>query len=486
MKNFHPRELKWIGVKFLDPIGRVFEFDSTYYRAIYPHKVAYTKKLLEAEFIRDLVRRRLLVGAEIAELSVEGYGMVLKHESCPFITRPLSWSREFLREAALCGIDLNLSLFEHSYGTIDLHTGNIQQIGLGKPVWIDWGSICPLNEIDGGAGSIVELKNYYLHPLHLLLTKPSLAQIVRHAMYHLGGINDEQFRELTGGSLDLPGANRCEQLLAIREQVALLRFPQKETQWGDYQQNAVLENPEVVQDARTRTIYEIMKRAKPKKYIDLSCSAGRFSFMAARLGAKVYAVDYDEIAIERLHATLRQSKESLSITTAMADVMKPHEVKADFATALALEHHLWLTQRFPVERIAEVFASYTTGTLLTEFMPFGLGSTRPVPDPLPQNYRLIQFVDAFRPWFEKIQIIYCAAPMSYSFRVLLFCSGKRNFTPDDPASVETVFAPFSWAAPDSFFRIICDHCGGVLATSSESSAHCPSCNTMQKMRTFIP
>jgi len=56
---YHPTELDWIGVRFLDPIGRVFLLDGDYYRAIYPDKVEYVKNLIESDVIKQLIENKL-------------------------------------------------------------------------------------------------------------------------------------------------------------------------------------------------------------------------------------------------------------------------------------------------------------------------------------------------------------------------------------------------------------------------------------------
>ena len=161
MKELPESGLNWKGVRFLDPLGRVFEYEGEFYRAIYPHKIEYVQSLFEREIIDRLVQKRLIVETRITEFKLNGYGLILWHRRIPFLTRPEEWSRKFLRDAALCGIELNLELLPFGLGTIDFHCANIQQQGRCSPVWIDLGSICPLNSIDQGKGALSELQKYY-------------------------------------------------------------------------------------------------------------------------------------------------------------------------------------------------------------------------------------------------------------------------------------------------------------------------------------
>jgi hypothetical protein len=36
-------DVHWVGIRFFDPMARVFLFNGEYYRAIYPHRVDYVR-----------------------------------------------------------------------------------------------------------------------------------------------------------------------------------------------------------------------------------------------------------------------------------------------------------------------------------------------------------------------------------------------------------------------------------------------------------
>src|SRR5690349_19754345 len=119
MTSLPSTQLEWLGIRFLDPNGRVFRWEGEIYRAIYPDRVPYVLSLFERGIVAELVERGLLISSELTKLKVEGYGLVLRHRTLPYITKPWEWNRSFIRDAAIKTIDLNLALLKWGLGTVD-------------------------------------------------------------------------------------------------------------------------------------------------------------------------------------------------------------------------------------------------------------------------------------------------------------------------------------------------------------------------------
>ena len=147
----------------------------------------------------------------------------------------------------------------------------------------------------------------------------------------------------------------------------------------------------------------------------------------ARQGAEVFAVDYDEGAIEKLYELARGCGERISVTSACADLTRPNPVKpqAELVLALALTHHLSLSQHFPFAHIAENLVGYCTRALIVEYMPNGLGGVRVKPDPLPEWYTLEKFMEAFRRHFQSVEVVTYPAENA-SPRTMVLCDGKKQ------------------------------------------------------------
>lgn len=488
MASLKPKDLNWIGTRFLDPIGRVFAHEGEYYRAIYPHQVRYVNQLLGLDVIKRLMIEGLLVETQVTKLEVEGYGMVLQHQPIPYITYAEVWNRKLYRDAALCGINLNLALLDQGLGTIDFHTNNILQGPNCQPVWIDFGSIAPLSTFDAN-GPVTEMTNNFLHPLFLMSQRTHLTHIARFLAYQLGGITADQFRDMTGATLEFEDkGNPRASYLAAREWLQALEFPKLSTMWDEYQavdyvHDLDRESMRISYDKRTAVIHKVLETCQPRRVVDLSCNAGRFSFLAATMGADTYAVDLDEEAVDRMYDYARQFPDPLTVTAAVHDVMKPPRAVGDLVLGLALTHHLSLSQHHRFENIAERFAAYTTDVLLTEFMPYGLGSTKPHPDPLPAGYNLQEFIAAHRPHFGKLEVIYCPSTLAGSFRILMLCTERRTSSGAD-TQIKLSLVKRDKATESFIYRFICPSCQKLFVNNPGEAIKCPHCQTEPNFSTF--
>lgn len=448
MTSLPPDKLRWLGVRFLDPSGRVFEFEGEFYRAIYPDKVAHVRKLFDSGIVARLVERGLLIPTEITPLELSGYGLVLHHRRVPFTIRGGDWPRSLLRDAGRVVLELNLELLRDGFCTLDAHSANIGQIDCCRPVWLDLGSIATVPKRNTG---LAEFRRCYTNPLRLLARSPQLGRLAR-TLISDGGVSDEEMSALAGvvGFLakaqrhprvakllkrakdalprEADGIKAREQLLRAELEKIDVTFPPLSTQWGGYHQSAAL--PASYDDqtsTRRQTILRLLRELKPRRVLDLACNEGFFSFMAARQGCEVLAVDYDEGAVESLYTTARQCREPLQVTAACYDLLKPRRAipQGELVFALALTHHLSITQQFPFSHIAALLAGYTTDALITEFMPNGVGGHTPKPDPLPAWYTLENYMEAFRPHFASVERVEYPIDPTVSPRVMILCRGRK-------------------------------------------------------------
>jgi SAM-dependent methyltransferase len=450
-----PERVEWLTEFLFDTTGRVFRYEGEIYRAIYPQAVARVEALFTSGVIDEVVASKLLVPTERTALSLEGYGLVLKHRHLPFITAATEWCRSFLREAGRVYLDLNTVLARHGLCTIDAHPGNYGQMGCCRPVWLDFGSITPLESADAG---LAQFRRFFTNPLTFAAKNAVLTRFTR-AINFTGGISDEELAAIgesdslanrvasaIGSRLRsiLPreknaGADsgaRISLLDKHREELDAFVFPELETTWGDYHPASHLEGDvDLYGTPRRAAILRTIERLKPRRVIDLASNAGFYSVFAAKTGAEVLAVDYDEAAVERLFAFSRTPKaEGLQITCACCDVTRPTVLRnpmpreADLVLALALTHHLALGQKCTFSKIASLLAPYCSDSLLVEFMPCGLGGNVPKPDPLPTWYNLENFMEALRTHFGSIEIV--AENKEPQWRVLILARNPKR-SPSD-------------------------------------------------------
>jgi hypothetical protein len=441
-----PESLRWIGVRFLDPSGRVFIHEGEFFRAIYPRRVQSVQQLFTDGIVDQLVGRGLVIPTTVSKLQVDGFPLVLHHRRAPFDVRPADWNRSLFRDAASVFVDLNLLLLKHGLCTVDAHGANFGQIGCCRPVWLDFGSIVPIQTGDEG---VEEFRRCFINPLKLLSRPGNLGRLTR-VLSRDGGVSDDEMAWLGGKSARLIAKGTAltrevrrriarvtgvsvkkwrERLLIAARRDSDVTFPRLKTQWANYQQNSALpEGYEHLNNSRRETVLRLLRQLHPKRVIDLAGNEGFFSFMAARHGAETLCVDFDEGAVENFYVTARRCAEPLQITAGCADVMQPRERRhtGDFVIAMALTHHLSLTQRFPFAHIAANLASLTTDSLLTEFMPNGVGSHRIAPDPLPDWYRFEHFAATLQQHFKSVEEIEYDRDPKVSPRRMILCRHPKS------------------------------------------------------------
>ena len=77
------------------------------------------------------------------------------------------------------------------------------------------------------------------------------------------------------------------------------------------------------------------------------------------------------------------------------------KVKSDIAVALAVTHHLLLTQKCPIDSVFKKIGQYSNRYVLIEFMPLGLWGGYYTP-PIPEWYNLNWFREKFKRHFKLL------------------------------------------------------------------------------------
>lgn len=432
MQKLLSSDLTWLGVRFLDPVGRVFLHEGEIYRAVYPERAGFLKSTWKRGVYDRAIEAGFLVPCRIEkEIEVEGYGPIVWHERQAFAVNSSELCRVQALDYARLVLDFNLHLARSDvgYGLIDAHSSNIFQRGCARPVWTDLGSIRTLKD---AAVGLEEFKRLWWRPLKLVEKDSRLWRVVR--LLLPGGISAEEFEAMGGTDEPETPTHTGEGLVAMRlKWLEALRaslpteLPPDATYWAEYHGEEILPNDYEGRGARLNAIRDLVLKVKPKTVIDLACANGLYSFMAARAGARVLAADYDEGAITRCYETARACEVPLSVTVASYDITTTRlkYPQAEMVFALAVTHHISITQGFPFTYIAQQLAKFTTQHLITEFMPNGLGATIK-PETLPAGYTLEAFLEAFRKSFKKVTLVPADIPSTHSPRIIVHCESPRS------------------------------------------------------------
>jgi SAM-dependent methyltransferase len=220
---------------------------------------------------------------------------------------------------------------------------------------------------------------------------------------------------------------------ALKRDVQSLHFAPPKSRWSQYYEdiNAFFDPAHF--NAKQRVIAELLDRCKPRTVVDIGCNQGGYAILAAQAGARVVAFDTDDDSVAALY---RMAKlKNMLILPLVADVLYPspqagwrglefppatERFRSQMVFALALVHHLAITQIQTFGRIVQTLADYTEDWLVTEFVPLG--------DPRSQEllltnrrdmswYSLDNFLDALKIVFRQVETF----PSYPVGRTLCFC-----------------------------------------------------------------
>lgn len=422
----------------VDPHGRLFRHEGKLYRAIQPEISQTYRDLLTHPGCAKLFELGL-IDTWIADIQLEGAGLVLEHRELPLVSYGFEWCAPMLMDAARLTIDLAIELDKLGFELLDAHPWNVLFEG-STPRFIDFGSIKPTDKDTPWCGQAEFIKTF-INPLFLLVR--GHAESARRGMadYRRWGVTDRELGGIVGRKerlahlwlslTSLPRANqrRPQALAKLRAYLDLIELPEPATEWSDYYKDVESLDDRDAWSNKQRAAEQILRQVKPQSVLDLAANAGWFSMLAARHGCKVTATDNDETCLAELY---RQAKsQALDIHTIVQDFTCPapahgpddvfpdaySRLRSDLVLALAITHHLVFKAGVDFQQIARVLDGFTGKAMLVEFVPkedrhVALWYTEAY-----QWYNLDNFKAALAPYFDRITV----HPSNREPRVLLFC-----------------------------------------------------------------
>jgi hypothetical protein len=451
-----------------DEVGTVFLAPDRVFRGVRPEAVEATRSLLRSGLPDDLAARGLMPATRVSSVEIPRHPLVLEHPRLPVVSYPYEWSYGMLRDAAALVLEISELAGARGYELKDCHAYNVVFDGA-RPCYVDFGSLAarppgtagwpPREEFmrsyvyplriwaDGSefmARRLVAASDYMRHGDYGLYRWPFLrwagaAQYQRivglwHRYHLLSRYSDEDLRRRLRPSFArlacaikrrhwLPGQGIA--LGRLRREVLGRRRRGQAGFWTDYQGGdaAFVETP------RYRRVAELVEQSGAVSVIELAGNQGRFGEELLRRGRvrQVLCTDADEQAVDRGYERARASRSALN--TAVLDFICPMtspfgespalRLRAEAAIALAVSHHVLLTQKVPVERMLRHLGAFATKSVFVEFMPLGLWNGQVAP-PVPDWYRL----DWFREAFAREFTLWHEEPLEQNRH--LFCGHVRN------------------------------------------------------------
>jgi ribosomal protein L11 methylase PrmA len=388
---------------FRDNSGYIFEENGTIYRFISTKYQAHYEKLMKSGLYQALVEKKMLISHEEMSDNWESGYRIIQPQQLSFISYPAGWSFSMLKDAALLTLAIQRLAFQHGMILKDASAYNVQFIG-SMPLFIDtlsfetyeagkawqaYGQFCrhflaPLSLMSYIDISLGKLLVNHLDGIPIPLTSKLLPLKTKlnlglYLHIHLHGktqvVNqDKKVKkiEITKKSIE----NLIENLSST---VAGLKYLPQGTEWSEYYEkdvaNTYLKDKKVI-------IRGFLERIQPKKVLDLGANDGTFSRLAAEYAKAVYSFDIDPACVEQNYLALKKENNQC-ITPLLADAANPEpaigwdnterprlwdRAKPDTIMALALIHHLCISNNLPLEYLAKFFAAHCQ-YLIIEWVP---------------------------------------------------------------------------------------------------------------------
>jgi hypothetical protein len=422
-----------------DLLGDVYMYNKCYYRLIRKNLDSFQYLLINTGLVNFFSQKRMMPDHFFRPIKDEKYQYISCSVRGTFVYPPY-YPFLMLLDAAYTWISINEILLDYfpgqELGLLDGHYGNYVQVDNAIPMWCDIGSI--FNTEFGKQFGYSEFVCCYIRPLIMFSLGENIAHI-RDLMHRSqNGISIEEAIKLCGDmeqfkiSETYPQHERRRALAFLRLMLDQLQLNSQKSQWSNYrEENALVlahngtflpNNP----DSRFKTVVDLAIKSGAYSFIDIGCNDGIFSLLLAREGLKGLAIDLDDYAINKLYSFVRKHNE-ISLAIAYGSFMSVVQ-QAELVLALALTHHLYLSQNMSFDQIAQQLSKISTKFVITEFMPDGLdGSSHhpePSPNPLPEDYCLSNFTVALEKYFNHVEIINYSRDRNLSYfsrRILIFC-----------------------------------------------------------------
>jgi hypothetical protein len=398
-----------LAASFRDPSGFLFSRDGVLYRQVNRSYEQEYVRLSESGLYEKLVKAGLLIThVEVdqpAEDAQSAY-KIIQPERVPFISYPYEWSFGQLKDAALATLSIQRRALKVGMSLKDASAYNIQFVR-GKPTLIDTLSFEIYQE---GKPWIAyrQFCQHFLAPLALMALKDvRLNQLLRvyidgvpldlasgllpgntrfnfglltHLHLHAGAQ-----KKYAGQEVKSRGGSMSKQAMTglidnLEATIHKLDWSPGGTEWGNYYD--ITNYSDKAFEHKKQLVEEWTRQVKPSMVWDLGANTGVFSRVAGSIGSFVVSFDMDPAAVEHNYRQVKSEKTE-NILPLLLDLTNPSPPlgwanrerdsfgsrgPADLVLALALIHHLAISNNVPLPQLADFFAE-TGKWLVIEIVP---------------------------------------------------------------------------------------------------------------------
>jgi SAM-dependent methyltransferase len=410
---------------FRDPAGRVFFDGDGVIRVVAASAREQVEKFLDLAAVAEWQATGRLIAADriesprqlngLADMVSEG-ALVMRHPRVWFPSYPYEWPAEMLEAAGRLTLEMAETLLKLNWGLKDATPFNILFQGTkpvfvdllsfenrspGDPIWLPYQQFVktfllpllvnkrcgvPLRttfladreglDVDEASGYLAGIRRLDRTVLGLV-TLPKILSAKAESAPDLYSANRQMEHERARYVLGQTFRRLGKHLGRVSPE------SNRSSRWTSYTEHNVSTIPAYM-SAKQKFVEDSVRLIDPKSVLDIGCNTGHFSFFAARLGAKVVAVDHDPAVIGQVWRDA--DAEGLDVLPLVVDVSKPSprigwrnsevpsfldraEGRFELVMMLAVLHHIIVQDRIPLRDALKLAADLTTDALIIEFVP---------------------------------------------------------------------------------------------------------------------
>lgn len=394
---------------FRDPSGFLFRHEGKLYRQINQTYADDYKLLHESGLYGLLVKKGLLVAHVEAPLELartDQAHTIIEPELVPFISYPYEWCFSQLKDAALATLRIQKLATKKGMSLKDASAYNIQ-FHRGRPVLIDTLSFTAYREGEPWV-AYRQFCQHFLAPLALMALRdvrlgsllranidgvpldlaarllPMRTKLNPGLLMHLHAHAASQ-KKHEDQRKSAKGTNVSTKALAgivdsLRGAVRRLEWKPAGTEWGDYYSDTNYSDEAL--SRKRELVKNLLGRTDARTVWDLGANNGFFSRVASEQGLETVASDIDPTAVEANWREVKEKGEQ-DLLPLLMDLTNPspalgwdHAERSSFMDrgpvdavfALALVHHLAISNNVPLPLLASFFARAGRWAIV-EFIP---------------------------------------------------------------------------------------------------------------------
>jgi len=396
---------------FRDPDGFVFYRDGTLYRQINRKHENHYRQLVKSGLYEHLVDTQRLVPhreVETPPARADEFFKIIEPEPIPFLSYPYEWCFSQLKDAALLTLSIQRKALDFGMSLRDCSAYNIQFIH-GRPILIDTLSL-GVHEPGKPWEAYKQFCQHFLAPLMLMSRRDirlnqlcvteldgiplNLARrLLAHHVYaswsaflhiYLHARYDDYYGARFVKSTENNGrfGDRAFRGLidSLEKAISKLTLKTRQSEWLTYTGEGH-NYSDASRQHKIQTVEAYLDQCRSQELWDLGANTGVFSRMASAAGARVIAFDQDPYCVEANY--VQSKRERLDILPLVLNLCNPtpaigwqneerrsllQRAGADTVLALALIHHLAISNNLPLSMLASFFARICRW-LIIEFVP---------------------------------------------------------------------------------------------------------------------